>query len=204
VLIAALDEIRARTRAHALTQKSAAELEDVEALVRAWRQAHPGPVVVEFIRFEAFAKHIAASMGAPRNLGGLFGRITGGAHSLELRGARALFLASRWPRLAEWHAEAGAVATEPELIAVLAQLEPAGRPVKSMATSSQTLERSVAALSTQLDQLNTATQPDAWRPFSGETLGLIAKQGRSLILLAALCVAALLILHAVLRRDRRD
>jgi hypothetical protein len=107
-LIAALEDVRKRTRAHALTQMSAREFEGVESMVRAWRKAHPGPVVVEFIRFEAFAEEIAASMGAPPNLGGLFGRITGGAHSVELLGERALSLTSRMPRLAEWHAEAAA------------------------------------------------------------------------------------------------
>jgi len=102
----AMSEIRERTRAHALKHLSADELRGVEEMVRAWRMGNPGPVVVEFIRFEAFADEFAGSLGKSADLGGLFGRIAGTAQNVEMLGERALFLISRMPRLAEWHAEA--------------------------------------------------------------------------------------------------
>jgi hypothetical protein len=105
----AIQEIRDRTRAHALTQMSSDELQEVEEMVHVWRKAHPGPAVMEFVRFEAFAEEYARKVGKTPDLGGMFGRVTGGALSLELLGERALFLLSRMPRLAEWQAEAAAV-----------------------------------------------------------------------------------------------
>jgi hypothetical protein len=89
---AAFQEIQERTRVHALTLLSPDELREVEEMVRAWRKTHPGPVVAEFIRFEAFADEIARSFGNPSDLVGLFGKIAGGAHNVELLGERAVFL----------------------------------------------------------------------------------------------------------------
>ncbi len=92
-----------------------------------------------------------------------------------------------------------AVTNEPQLKALLAKLEQADQQVKSMESTVQCLEQSVTVLSAQLGQLNTTTHPDAMRQLSGETLGIISMHGRSLILLAALCTAGLVLLHTVLR-----
>jgi hypothetical protein len=125
---AAISVIRERTRTHSLTHISADELQEVEGMVRAWRKAHPGPVVVEFIRFEAFADEFASSVRNPTDLGGLFGRIAGGAHNVELLGERALVLTSRMPRLAEWHAEAAAanVLAQPQVADAMTALKQLG------------------------------------------------------------------------------
>jgi vacuolar-type H+-ATPase subunit E/Vma4 len=249
-ITSAIAEIRKRTRSHALRHMSSRELEVVEEMVRAWKKAHPGPVVVEFIRFEAFADEIAAALGRTADLGGMFGRIAGEARSVELLGERALFLISRMPRLAEWHAEAAAanllaqpnlaaamdsiaqlgglqravpeqvkvldtrlaalpaelvaaVAKQTELKGALGQVEQAAQQLKSMETTIQSLERSVAALSAQMGRLNTSTHPDSLRDIADQAGGIVSSRGRSLILLAAGCGAGLLILNAVLRRRQK-
>jgi hypothetical protein len=246
----ALLEIRERVRAHALAQMSVDELREVGEMVRAWRKAHPGPVVVEFIRFEAFADEIAGSMGKPADLGGLLGRISGGARNVELLGERALFLTSRMPRLAEWHAEAaaanllaqqelaeavgamkqlgelpravpehlkalqmldsrlaampaelaGAVAKQPVLKETLAEVEQAGQQIKALEGSVTALEKSITTLGNHLPPLAAAVHPDALRQLADHTGGVASVQVRSMILLAVACAAALLVLHALLRR----
>ena len=138
----ALLAIRERARKHALTQISAEELREVEEMVRAWRKAHPGPVLVEFIRFEAFADEIATSVRNPADLGGLFGRIAGGAHNVELLGERALVLMSRMPRLAEWHTEAAAanVLVEQQVVDATTALKQLGQLQHTLPLQLQTLK----------------------------------------------------------------
>jgi len=247
---AAISGIRERTRAHALTHISADELREVEEMVRAWRKAHPGPVVVEFIRFEAFADEFASSARNPSDLGGLFGRIAGGAHNVELLGERGLVLVSRMPRLAEWHAEAAAanvlaqpqvadamtalkrlgelqqvlpdqlktlhaldlrlasmpaelaaaVAKQPELKEALAQVEQTGQQIKALEGGVASLDKSVSTLATQLAQLTSATQPASLQQLADKTGDAFLVRARFLLLAATACAAALILLHALLRR----
>jgi len=58
----------------------------------------------------------------------MFGRIAGGALSLEMVGERALILLSRMPRLAEWHAEAATanLLARPDLTEALGALKRLG------------------------------------------------------------------------------
>jgi hypothetical protein len=121
-------EIRARTRKHAEKSLSADQLDGLETMVKEWRKLNPGPAVVEFIRFEALAEELSHSLGRVSDLGGLLGRITGQALDARLLGERLLTLASRTPRIAEWHAESAAanLLAQPELanaVAAVAQLD---------------------------------------------------------------------------------
>lgn len=246
----ALLDIRERARTHALTRMSANELRAVEEMVRTWREAHPRAGVVEFIRFEAFADEYTRQLGKTPDLGGMFGRIAGGALSLEVLGERALILLSRMPRLAEWHAEAaaanilarpdltealsavrqlgemqrvlpqalkaldaldsrlaalpaalaGAVGQQPELQEALAQVEQTGRKLNALEATVASLEKSVDALSAQLAQVNSSIQPAALQPLADGAVSALTRQARSLVLLATGCAAAIVVLHALLRR----
>jgi hypothetical protein len=145
-------DIRERTRAHALKEMSADELRGVEDTVLAWRKAHPGPVVMEFIRFEAFADEIADSVGKSADLGGLFGRITGKMQNVEMLGERALFLTSRMPRLAEWHAEAAAanVLAQREFGEAMASLKQLGEMQRLLPEQIKVLDTRLAAMPQEL------------------------------------------------------
>lgn len=248
----AFAEIRERVRAHARNHLAPKELEAVEAVVRDWRKAHAGPAVVEFIRFEAFADELARALGKSPDLGGLLGRVAGAVQGAQMLGERALLLASRAPRLAEWHAEAaaaqilaqpeltdafaalkqlgglertlpeqfkaiealeprlaslptelaGALAKQPELKETLTRLEQTSQQMKALEGSVGALEKSVSALSGQLGQLTSATQPAAVQQLAETTVAVLMRQARSLIWLATGCAAAIIILHALLRRWR--
>jgi hypothetical protein len=248
----AFAEIRERVRAHARHHLTPSELAAVETIVRDWRKAHAGPAVVEFIRFEAFADELARALGNSPDLGGLLGRVAGAVQGAQMLGERALLLASRAPRLAEWHAEAAtaqllaqpelteafatfkqlgelerklpeqfkaiealdpwlasmptelatALAKQPELKEALTRLEQTSQQMKALEGSVGALEKSVSALSGQLGQLTSATQPAAMQQVA-ETAGtVLLRQARSLIWLATGCAAAIIILHALLRRWR--
>jgi hypothetical protein len=107
-VISALVDIRKRSHSHSLTYLSERELDSVEGMVESWRKRHAGPIVGEFIRFEAFADELAAELGKIEDLGGMMGRLAGEVNNATYLGERALLLTSRMPRLAEWHAEAAA------------------------------------------------------------------------------------------------
>lgn len=241
----AITDIHKRTRSHALKQISERELELVEDMVESWRSAHPGPMVVEFIRFEAFANEIAASLGHSSDLGGMFGRIAGEARDAVLLGERALSLLGRMPRLAEWHAEAAAAnvltqpalaetldsvrqlgqlhellpqqiqvldarlaalpkeltqSAAPEIQKALGQVQGAVSQLEHMQGTLEGVDKSLALIGAQLNQLNDTTRPDELRQFADQAADRATKEGRSLILLATLCGAGLLLLQSLLRR----
>ena len=151
----AIQEIRNRTRAHALANMSTNELQEVEEMVRVWRQANPGPAVMEFICFEAFAEEYTRTIGKTPDLGGMFGRVTGGALSIEMLGERVLFLLSRMPRLAEWQAEAAAanLLAQSDLadgMFALKQLGQLQRTLPEQLNSLQALDSRLASLPVEL------------------------------------------------------
>ncbi|MBL9209286.1 MAG: hypothetical protein JNL92_02405 [Opitutaceae bacterium] len=150
-LVTALDDIHRRVGAHAARHFSPAELAQVGRVVRAWREAHPGALPTEFIRFEAFAGELARSLAVP-DLGGLLGRLEGGAYSLEMLGERALFLASRTPRLAQWHAEAAAanIVGQRELTDLLGSLQRLGELRSTVVEQMAGLDRRLAAFPAEL------------------------------------------------------
>jgi hypothetical protein len=105
----AFEGIQHHIRTHSERYLSVDEIRQVEQTVRTWRQNHPGPAVSEFIRFDAFAKELATTLaGGSTTERGLFARIRAATHDAQLLGERAIFLASRIPRLTEWHAESAA------------------------------------------------------------------------------------------------
>jgi hypothetical protein len=157
----AVEEIRGRVRTHALSYLSTNEIQAVEAMAFAWRKDHPEAVVVEFIRFEAFADEIANSASAHANLGGLFGRISASTRNVEMLGARALFLATRMPRLTEWHAEAAAanLLTQPELANSLAAVKQVAEAQKGLLDRFDRIDARLAAVPADLAD-KFASQPD--------------------------------------------
>ena len=152
----AIRDITKRIRLHARSCLSGQELEAVEEMVLAWRKAHPGPVVVEFIRFEAFADEIAASRGKTADLGGMFGRIEGEASNVAYLGERALALTSRMPRLAEWHAEAAAanMLAQQDLATALTSIRQLGDLQRDLPEQLKLLDDHIAALPEQLKLLD--------------------------------------------------
>ena len=154
-VVLAFTQIRERTREHARKHLSATELQEVEAMVCAWRKAHPGLAVVEFIRFDAFADELAASVGKGSDLGGLLGRVSGQVQSVQFLGERALLLAGRTPRLAEWHAEAAAanVLAQPEVADAMTALKQLGelqRTLPEQFKALQALDARLAAMPAEL------------------------------------------------------
>lgn len=151
-VISALVEIRKRSRSHLLAYLSERELDAVEKMVETWRKNHAGPVVGEFIRFEAFADEIAAELGKIEDLGGMMGRLAGEVNNATYLGERALLLTSRMPRLAEWHAEAAAanVLARPDMVATLAALQQLGGLQQMLPEQIKSLEHRLAALPVEL------------------------------------------------------
>lgn len=148
----AFNDIQGRIRAHVLAYLSADELAGVEKMVGLWREEHPGPVVVEFIRFEAFADEVASLRDRPPELGGLFGRLKSRLQSMEMLGERALSLASRMPRLTEWHAEAAAanILAQPEIGESMVVVRQFGELQRTLPAQVALLESRVASLPAEL------------------------------------------------------
>ena len=95
---------------------------------------------------------------------------------------------------------AGVVGKQPELQEALAQVEQPGRKLNAVEPTVASLEKSVGALSAQLAQVDSSIQPAALQPLADGVVNALMRQARSLVLLATGCAAAIVVLHALLRR----
>ena len=82
----------------------------------------------------------------------------------------------------------------------MARLEQASERMKSLENSLGGLEQQIAALTLQLGELSGAARPEVLRELADQVGLDVSVQARSLILLATVCLAVLLILNATLRR----
>lgn len=243
-------DIRRRMEAHARRYLSETEFQHVEEIMRAWRKVNPEVTTAEFIRLEAFTDALAHALVEHSDAQGLLARIEDAARDVErarLLGERALYLASRMPRLLQWYAQAaaadllaqpelaetlasfkqlgalqrelpaqlkalesrlaampaeltGAAARQPELQGALANVEKTSQRMKTLEDSVAAIETAVTDLPTHLTQLRAATQPELLQDLAGSVGSVVARDVRSLILLAMGCALAVVILHALLRR----
>ena len=106
ILVEAILAIHSQVQSHALQYLSSAEVHQIEETVLAWRRSHQGPMVTEFIRFDAYADQLAETLAAGAADSGILARVRSAAHHVEMLGERVILLAGRMPRLTEWHAEA--------------------------------------------------------------------------------------------------
>jgi hypothetical protein len=88
----------------------------------------------------------------------------------------------------------------PSLAATLGAVQEISRELKRIDERLGALERSVAGVDASLKPVAALTQPDALQAAVVRAADVLFERARALILLVALCVAALLVLHALLRR----
>ncbi len=91
----------------------------------------------------------------------------------------------------------------PSLAATLVAVQEISRELKRIDERLGTLERSVAGVDASLKPVGALAQPDALQAAIVQASDVLFDRARALILLVALCAAALLVLHAVLRRWNR-
>jgi uncharacterized membrane protein YdfJ with MMPL/SSD domain len=143
------------------------------------------------MRFCIAQQELAEAVGAMKQLGELPRAVPEHLKALQMLDSR----------LAAMPAElAGAVAKQPVLKETLAEVEQAGQQIKALEGSVTALEKSITTLGNHLPPLAAAVHPDALRQLADHTGGVASFQVRSMILLAVACAAALLVLHALLRR----
>jgi hypothetical protein len=88
----------------------------------------------------------------------------------------------------------------PSIAATLGAVQEISRELKRIDDRLGLLERSVAGVDASLKPVGTLTQPDALQAAVTRAADVLFERARTLILLVALCAAALLVLHALLRR----
>jgi hypothetical protein len=91
----------------------------------------------------------------------------------------------------------------PSIAATLGAVQEISRELKRIDERLGTLERSVAGVDASLKPVGALAQPDALQAAIVQASDVLFDRARALILLVALCAAALLVLHAVLRRWNR-
>jgi hypothetical protein len=93
-----------------------------------------------------------------------------------------------------------AISRQPELKDTLEQVQSTGQRVQALEQSVRALETSVNNLDTHLKQIANSVQPDTLRQLTDHAAAAAWTRVRYGVLLAAACGAALLILHALLRK----
>lgn len=207
LLKTALDESVQRNHATVMNMMTVKEYDALSALVVQWRAANPQVEEIDYIRFADFAKEMSKGFSQDQSSGGFFDDLRStaeGVFDARMLGERALFLASRLPRVAAWNVEAQIAGTmiqvEKRMGDVTSRMDGTLAAMASLEKSVDRLRQSVASLEGALSNLGNAYSPETVEHLVRDSRDAAFAEVRTMVYRITICLAALILFYALLKR----